>query len=433
MNPTELLQQLIRFDTTNPPGNEKKCILWIKELLDKAGIRNTILSKDPERPNIIARIEGQKKAPPLLIYGHVDVVSTKGQQWTHSPFEGVIEDGFIWGRGALDMKGGIAMMLSAFLKLAETGFKPSGDIIFAALSDEESGGDFGAKFLVEQHPDYFKDVKYALGEFGGFPVYIGGKCFYFIQTGEKQRCWMKATLNGPGGHGSQRHTGGTMAKLGKIIRTFDKKRMPVHVTPIVKDMVERIAGNVSLPERMVFKQILSPFFTDKIIDLMGERGGMFDPLLHNTVNITMVNGGDKVNVIPSEISFHMDGRILPGFRPDDMLSEIRQLAGDGFSIEIQKHEPCPPKPDMALFNMLGGIIEKAHPGAIPVPFLLPGITDACFFSRLGIQTYGFLPMNLPKDFTFNKLIHAADERIPEYCLLFGTNAIYDVFKQYSGS
>ena len=432
MNPASLLQQLIRFDTSNPPGNEKDCILWIKGLLDNAGIQNDILAKDPERLNLVARIEGQKKAPPLLMYGHVDVVTTKGQQWTHPPFEGLKKDGFIWGRGALDMKGGIAMMLSAFLKLAETGFKPAGDIIFAALSDEEAGGDLGAKFLVEESSDYFQNVKYALGEFGGFPVHIGKKCFYFIQTGEKQRCWMKATLKGPGGHGSQRHTGGAMAALGKIINVFDKKRLPVHVTPIVREMIQTIARNLSLPEGLFIKQILNPVFTDTIINLMGERGDMFDPLLHNTVNITMVNGGDKINVIPSEIAFYMDGRILPGFTSEDMLKEIRERAGDTFSIDIQRHEPCPPEPDMGLFDTLAGILKKAHPGAIPVPFLLPGITDACFFSRLGIQTYGFLPMNLPKEFTFNKLIHAADERIPEYCLEFGTNAIYEVFKNYSG-
>ncbi len=429
MNAITLTKKLIQFNTSNPPGNEKECILWIKTLFDQAGIQSSILSKGDDRLNIVARIEGRKQAPPLLLYGHVDVVTTQGQNWKYPPFDGVSAEGCVWGRGALDMKGGLAMMLAALLRLCKEGKKPAGDIVFAAVSDEEAGGDFGAKYLVEEHPDFFEGVRYAIGEFGGFPVYIGNQCFYFIQTGEKQRCWMKATIKGSGGHGSQRHTGGTMATLGRILTIFDKKRLPVHITPIVRDMVHTMADNLPLPSGFMLKKLLNPLFTDTLIGLMGEKGEMFDPLLHNTVNITMVDGGNKINVIPSEISFFMDGRILPGYGADDLISEIKGLAGNHFSIEVLRHEPCPPEPDMGMFDRLATTLKKKHPGAVVVPLLLPGFTDAGFFSRLGIQTYGFLPMNLPRDLSFNKLIHAADERVPEQCLEFGTSVIYDVIQQ----
>ncbi len=184
--PEELLQKLIRFDTTNPPGNEKACIHFIDELLQQAGFQTTIVSRDPNRPNIIAKLKGQGNAPGVLLYGHVDVVTTTNQNWTHPPFEANIIDDYVWGRGALDMKGGVAMMLAAFLKAKAEGLKPAGDITLAIVSDEEAGGDFGAKFLTENHADLLKGIRYAIGEFGGFSMHIAGKKFYPIQVAEKE-------------------------------------------------------------------------------------------------------------------------------------------------------------------------------------------------------------------------------------------------------
>jgi acetylornithine deacetylase/succinyl-diaminopimelate desuccinylase-like protein len=175
--PVELLQQLIRFDTTNPPGNERECIQFINGLLRDAGIKTTLLSKSRQRPNLVARLKGEGKAPTLLLYGHVDVVTTENQKWQQPPFEANIVDGFIWGRGALDMKSGVAMLLAAFLTAKAEKTPLPGDVIFCAVADEEAGGDFGAKFLVEEHPGLFEGVKYAFGEFGGFnmsnvPVFL---------------------------------------------------------------------------------------------------------------------------------------------------------------------------------------------------------------------------------------------------------------------
>ena len=183
-NPVKILQDLIRFDTSNPPGNEEECITYIKDLLNKSGFETKILSKSPKRPNIITRLNGLKKAPPILLYGHVDVVTTKNQKWKYPPFDGVIEDGCVWGRGALDMKSGIAMMLAAFIRMKEESPKPPGDIVLAIVSDEEQGGTYGSKYLTEEHGYLFKGIKYAISELGGFTFYLGGKRFYPIRIAE---------------------------------------------------------------------------------------------------------------------------------------------------------------------------------------------------------------------------------------------------------
>jgi acetylornithine deacetylase/succinyl-diaminopimelate desuccinylase-like protein len=186
----ELLQNLIRFDTTNPPGNEAPCVNDIDGLLKAVGFETTILAKETGRPNLITRLTGSGQAPPLLLYGHVDVVTTANQRWQQPPFEGKEADGYIWGRGALDMKGGLTMMLAAIMRARAEGLKPAGDIILAVLSDEEAAGDCGAGYLVAEHADQFKGVRYAIGEFGGFPLYIGGRKFYSIQVAEKHFCWL---------------------------------------------------------------------------------------------------------------------------------------------------------------------------------------------------------------------------------------------------
>ena len=200
--PAELLRRLIRFDTTNPPGNEAACVNYIAELCHSLGIETASYAKDPARPNLIARIAGQGKAAPLLLYGHVDVVSTANQDWMRGPFSGAIADDMIWGRGALDMKGGVAMMTAAFLRAKAEKLALPGDVILCILSDEEAGGELGAKYMVENHAELFAGVKYAIGEFGGFPVYIGGAKFFAIQVSEKSSCRNKVILRGPAGHGS---------------------------------------------------------------------------------------------------------------------------------------------------------------------------------------------------------------------------------------
>lgn len=428
--PVEILQRLIRFNTTNPPGHEAACVGYIRDLLNEAGIESTLLAKDPERPNLIARIPGEGKAAPLLMYGHVDVVTTEDQPWQHPPFEGNLIDGYVWGRGALDMKGGVAMMVAAFLRANAEGLRPPGDIILTIVSDEEVGGDFGAKFLVDEHPELFKDVKYAIGEFGGFSMDVGGKRFYPIMISEKQICGIKATVRGQGGHGSMPVRGGAMARLSEMLKILDEKHFPVHITPPARMMVEAMASALGGVQGAILGQLTNPLMTNTILNLLGERGRVFYPLFHNTVSPTILKGSNKINVIPSEVSVFMDGRMLPGFKPEQMLEEMRKIVGVGVELEVTEYDPGPSEPDMSLFNKLSDVLKEADPTGTPIPLLLSGVTDGRFFSKLGIQTYGYLPMPLPEDFQFASVIHAADERVPAAAIEFGAQAIFKALSRF---
>jgi acetylornithine deacetylase/succinyl-diaminopimelate desuccinylase-like protein len=430
--PAQLLQELIRFDTTNPPGNEVECIKYVDALLIGAGIETNLIFKDPNRPNVVARLKGEGAAPPLLLYGHADVVTTAGQQWTHPPFEGRIVDGFVWGRGALDMKGGLAMMLAAVLRAKAEGVRPAGDIILAVLSDEETGGDFGARYLVENHAHLFEGTRYAIGEFGGFSMAIGGETFYPIQIGEKQICWMKATLRGPAGHGSHPIPGGTMAKLGRLLVQLNELRLPVRITPVPRLMIEAMASVLPFPQGLILRRVLNPRLTNRLLKRLGHGGQFFEPMLRNTVSATVVRGGEKVNVIPSEVTLELDGRLVPGCVPEDLIAELKPILGDDTEIEVLRYEPGPGDPDMGLFDTLADTIRAAEPESRPLPFMLSGCTDARFFYRLGIQTYGFMPMKLPEDFQFTRAIHAANERIPVDSVIFGTNLMFNLLQSYKG-
>jgi acetylornithine deacetylase/succinyl-diaminopimelate desuccinylase-like protein len=429
MSPVELLQRLIRFDTTNPPGNERACIDFVASVLADAGIESETYAKDAARPNLVARLQGGSK-PPLLLQGHVDVVTTAGQAWTREPFSGDLVDGYVWGRGALDMKGGVAMLISAFLRAARENIDLPGDVILLVLADEEHGGDFGARFMATEHAALFDGVRFALGEFGGFSREISGRRFYPIQVGEKQICWLKATIRGRGGHGAFIQRGGTMARLARLLRDLDRKRLPVHVTPAAREMLERMAAPLPRPQRDVIRGLLNPRLTERLLPLLGEQRAALEPLLRNTVSATIVRAGEKVNVVPAEIELELDGRALPGFTPDDLIGELRDVIGDDVEIELVRHDPGPPAPDLGLFDTLAAVLRELDPDAIPIPLLQAGVTDARFFAPLGIQTYGFLPMRLPPDFPFLKFVHAADERVPATAIEFGSDAIFRVLQRF---
>jgi acetylornithine deacetylase/succinyl-diaminopimelate desuccinylase-like protein len=424
VTPVELLQQLIRFDTTNPPGNEAGCVEYLRGLLEEAGCEVELYAKDPARPNLVSRLRGSGNRAPLLLQGHVDVVTTSGQNWTRPPFGGELVDGYVWGRGALDMKGGVAMMVSAFLRAAREQTQLPGDVILTVLADEENGGDFGAKFLVEDHAHLFEGVQWSLGEFGGFTLELGGRRLYPIQVAEKQICWLKARVPGRAGHGAMVQRGGTMSRLGKFLRDLDRKRTPVHVTPPARAMIEGIANAVARPQRDVLLALLKPRLTDRVLPLLGERSKTMEPLLRNTVNATIVHAGEKVNVVPAFVDVELDARALPGFGPDDVLAEVQAVVGGDVELELVRYDPGPPEPRLDQFEALAGIIRELEPGAVPVPLLQAGVTDARFFAQLGIQNYGFLPLKLPGDFPFTTLIHAPDERVPAEAIEFGAEAVF---------
>ena len=304
-HPAQLLQNLIRFDTTNPPGNESECIKYLDSLITFAGIQTSIFALDPGRPNLMARLKGQGNAPPLLLFGHVDVVTTENQSWQHPPFEGTLADGFIWGRGALDMKGGVAMMVAAFLHAKIEGFQPPGDVLLAIVSDEERGSNFGAKYLIENHASLFDGVRYALGEFGGFTFYIGQKRFYPIMVAEKGYCLLEASIRGKGGYFSLGIPGSTMSKLGRTLQQLERHRTPIHITSVTRRFIKTIADNLPFPSSLILRQVLNPTLSGRILRLLGAKGEVFEPMLHNTINATVIRGADNISVIPENIILNL--------------------------------------------------------------------------------------------------------------------------------
>ncbi len=430
--PVELLQRLIRFDTSNPPGNERACIEWARDLLEQNGCSVRIVARDAERPSLVARLAGDGRAPGLLLQGHVDVVPAEGT-WSHPPFGGEVVDGYVWGRGALDMKGGVAMMLSAFLQAARADSPPPGDVVLCLLSDEEGRGDFGARFMVENHPELVDGVRFAIGEFGGFTMDVAGSRFYPIMVAEKQLCSLRATLRGRAGHGSLPVRGGAMGRLGRVLAALDRRRLPVHVTPVARTLIEGIAQKAPPATRLLLLALLRPSLTDRVLDRLGERGRLFDALLHNTASATVVRGGHAHNVIPGEVSVDLDCRLLPGFGPDEVFRELRALADVEIEFEVARYDRGPPEPDLTLFETLAGILRELDPEARPVPLLLPGVTDGRFFARLGIQTYGFLPMQLPREMRFLELVHGENERIPVDAVAFGTSAIRRLLERFANA
>jgi acetylornithine deacetylase/succinyl-diaminopimelate desuccinylase-like protein len=433
MNTETILQNLIQFDTTNPPGNEGPCIAYVQNLLSEAGLDSKIFAKDENRPNLVCRIKGKGEAPPILVYGHVDVVTTKGQTWAYPPFDGQIVDGYVWGRGAIDMKGGIAMMISALLRLQEEGIQPAGDVIFLALSDEENSGTYGADFMVNEHPEVFDGVKYALGEIGGFNMTVGGKRFYPIQVAEKQICELKITLEGPGGHAMGIVPNNAMEKLGVVLNTISNQHLPFHVTPPAAQMINHMADAMAFPLKLLLKLLLVPGLSEVLLKNAGAVGMALFPMFHNTVNATIVRGGEKNNVIPSKVELLLDGRALPGIPQEGFMDELKSLISqEGIHIELVNFDRGPANVDMGLFSHLARVIKTLDPDGVPIPYLLTAVTDARFLSELGIQSYGFIPMKLPPDFDFLNQAHAENERIPIEALHFGAEGIYQALVTYKG-
>jgi acetylornithine deacetylase/succinyl-diaminopimelate desuccinylase-like protein len=303
-------------------------------------------------------------------------------------------------------------------------------VVLAILSDEEQGGEYGSRYLVENHAAMFEGIRYALGEFGGFTFYIGKKIFYPIMVAEKRPSRLRARVRGPGGHAALPFHGGATARLGHLLQQLDKGHLPSHVTSVTHHMITTLASALQFPANLLLRLLLNPRCNDPILRLLGNKGKDFEPLFHNTVNVTVLHGGEQTSVIPSEITVDLIAHLLPGYSPEDLISELRPVIGDDVEIEVIHYDPGPSEPDMGLFDTLADVLCEADPHGIPVPLLLPSSTDGRVFSRMGIQTYGFLPMNLPPELNFSQTIHAADERIPVEALGFGTQAIYKVLQRF---
>ncbi|MBO0707475.1 MAG: M20/M25/M40 family metallo-hydrolase [Candidatus Dormibacteraeota bacterium] len=435
-NPADILRALLAFDTTNPPGNETACIRWVDRLLRGAGLETVLAGDNPERLNLVTRLQGRGEGPALLVHGHVDVVSTEGQPWSVPPFDAVLRDGVLWGRGALDMKGSVAMILAAVLRMQQAGARPPGDVVVAIVADEEAGSDHGAGFLVNEHPHLFGGVRYAIGEGGGQSVEVGGRRLYQIAIAEKRVCWMRVRLTGNGGHGSSPVFGGAMSRLRALLEALDSRWLPVHITEATRQQVTAMAAAAGGPLSKQLLALLDPRRTDATLAELGPLARRLGPLLHHTVSVTRIHASDKVNVIPSEITVELDGRLLPGHLAPDLVAEVEErLEGVPHELEVVRTEPPGngASPDLTGYEVLAGLLRELDPEGTPVPSVTAGFTDGCQFSKLGIQNYGCLPARFPADFQGDGLVHAADERIPVSALDFGAEGLYRILTRFASA
>jgi acetylornithine deacetylase/succinyl-diaminopimelate desuccinylase-like protein len=431
----ELLQALLRFDTTNPPGNEAECVAFLADHLRGVGVEPEVLSPVPGRANLVARLPGDGSAAPLLLNGHVDVVAAEADRWRHPPFAGEVHDGAIWGRGAVDMKQMVAMSLVVVGLLARLGVPLRRDLKLAAVADEEAGCAAGSAWLVDHHPDKVR-AGHALGEVGGATFRLGGKPFYPVQVAEKGVVWLRATATGATGHGSIPRDDNAVVGLAEFLARVGRRSLPVHPSPEARRLLASLAAVQGGPARAVLPLLLRPRWSNAVL-----RRGVRDPatarllaaLLRNTASPTVVSAGHKTNVIPGRATAELDGRIAVGSSEAELLAELRALAGPGIELELvaPSHPPTVSPPDTELFGVLAQVVAEHHPGAVAVPAIQPGFTDAKYWSRLGIACYGFTPVRLePGDPNFAEMLHGDDERIPVAGLQAGLRMLADAVARH---
>ncbi|SDJ23220.1 Acetylornithine deacetylase/Succinyl-diaminopimelate desuccinylase [Frankineae bacterium MT45] len=412
-----LLSDLIAINTSNPTHPERPAAEWMAEKLAEVGIESQILEAAPGRASTIARITGEDSSrPPLLIHGHLDVVPAEASEWSVDPFAGEIRDGYVWGRGAIDMKDMDAMTLAVVREWARTGRRPPRDIVLAFVSDEEAGGTEGAHWLVDNHPDLFADCSEAISEVGGFSVTMNPDLrLYLVQTAEKGLGWLRLRAQGRPGHGSMIHDDNTVTKLAAAVSRIGAHEFPIAVTDTVRRFLEDVATLTGLP--------IDPDDPEGALPHLGGMARMVGATLRNTANPTMLSAGYKANVIPSTAEATIDTRFLPGFE-DDLMAKIDELAGPGIEREfIHRDIAVQTSFDGAVVDAMAAALRAEDPGAHAVPYLMSGGTDAKSFSTLGIRCFGFAPLRLPPDLDFSALFHGIDERVPVDALQFGVRVL----------
>ncbi|WP_316520115.1 M20/M25/M40 family metallo-hydrolase [Kitasatospora brasiliensis] len=427
----DIAQRLIRFETVNPPGAEAACVHWVRDLLQAAGLETRLLASDPQRPNLVARLPGRGLVPPLLLHAHVDVVPVAGQQWSRPPFAAEIVDGELWGRGAVDMKGHLAMMLAALLRLAASGTPPAGDVILAVVADEEAGSAVGARFLVERYPELFAGVRYAIGEDGGAELGLGHQVrLHPIVVAEKRACWVKATLRGIPGHASRMAgESGAADKLRRLLTAIEGGGLGTRMIPVVDHMLAELAGVLPDP----FGGRIAAFRRDpddpaSLAGLDRDDARYLRSLVQHTVNATVIRGGTATNVLPAEITVELDGRLLPGpFGREEFLAELRANVGCEMDLEVLVEGEAMPEPTLGDgYHRLARIMRAKDPQGVPVPMVTTASTDARLFPKLGIQCLGWLPLRHEPGRSYRGRLHCPDERIATSALEFGADCFHEL-------
>lgn len=419
---TSLCQQLIRIDTQNWGMNkanpERPAAELIESWFAEVGLASTIVESAPGRASLVTRISGvDATAPALVVHGHTDVVPAAAEDWSVDPFAGVIKDGLLWGRGAVDMKDMDAMIIAAIRDMVRQGLQPRRDLIVAFFADEEAGGEYGARYVVRNHPEFFAGATEAISEVGGYSVDIRGQRVYLIQTAEKGLAWLNLIAHGSAGHGSQRNDDNPVTRLAAAITRIGEHEWPQDIPPATRQLLEGVSEITGIA-----------FTSETIGELLTELGSVAKfvaPTLQNTSNPTFLEAGYKHNVIPGTATGYVDCRTLPGQHEDVMLT-IKELAGPGIDIEVSEQGPALEADyQTPLVAQMNASLLAADPDARVLPYTLSGGTDNKSLSELGIAGYGFAPLRLTGDLDFPAMFHGVDERVPVDALRFGTRVLGD--------
>ena len=432
----EMCQQLLRIDTTNPPGNERPAADYLAARLREVGYDVTILEPVPTRANLVARYPGDGRAAPLLLTAHLDVVEADASKWKQPPFGGVIADGCLWGRGAIDMKNMAAMAVAIMRRLAVDKPKLARDVIFAGVADEEAGCDHGSRFLVDEHPELVR-AEYALGESGGFSLHLAGTTYYPVQVAEKGLCWVRARFTGEPGHGSMPRRDSAVIKMAEAIAALGRAQLPIHSSKYVQDFFAAVAARQPKLAQPLIRLATRPELLARILRLVPDLGTArsIGALLSNTASPTVVRAGNKTNVIPGVAEVEIDGRTLPGQTDEDFVRELRAVLGPDVELEVIRSAPPTVTEPAAspLYDLIAREIVRREPDAVVVPYMIPGFTDAKHFTRLGARWYGFSPVKIEKSsgIRFADMFHGHDERVPVAGLHWGVEVLDAVVRGFA--
>jgi acetylornithine deacetylase/succinyl-diaminopimelate desuccinylase-like protein len=437
---TALLSDLIRINTTNPPGNETEAAKYLAETLEKEGFKCELLESAPGRGSLITRIKGTGEKPSLLLLSHLDVVAANPKEWSLDPFSGLVKDGFVWGRGALDMKSMTAMEVMIMKLLKRNNVKLKGDIILAATADEEKGGEAGVGWLVRNHLEKIR-AEYVINEGGGLAIPVNSKNVFTIQTAEKGILWFKVKAKGRPGHGSVPGAAdNAIMRMNKVVEKLGNHRAKITLTPTVKQFLNEIAKENRLAQQALSLLLQSPSMGDQILDMLAQKDKAMAEeiraMLKMTIAPTIIYGGVKENIIPSECEAVFDCRILPGQSTMEVMNEIKDLLRD-VELEklefekIQANEPSASPLDTPLYREIVSVLKEFEPSCSVAPILLTGGTDSRFLRGIGSICYGFQPMRADLPYgEILKMAHGIDERVSIENLVFGTSILYNVVERF---
>ena len=435
-----ILSDLIRINTTNPPGNEAEAAEYLANGLEREGLKCKLFESAPRRGSVVTRIRGVGERPSLLLLSHLDVVAANPREWRVDPFGGIVKDGFVWGRGALDMKSMTAMEVMVMKLLKRRPVKLKGDVILAATADEEKGGEAGAGWLARNYPERIR-ADFVINEGGGTAIPTNGKNMFTINTAEKGILWFNVRAKGTPGHGSVPGAAdNAILRMNRVVEKLGNYRSKMMFVPTVKQYLTEIAKENKLLQQHASSLLQNPETGDQILDTLVQKDKYLAEeiraKLRMTITPTIIHGGVKENIIPSECEAVFDCRILPGQSSTQAMNEIRELLKD-IGLEklefetIQANEPSESSMATLLYGLIVDVLKEFEPNCAVAPVLLTGGTDSRFFRKLGSVCYGFHPVRADMPYgEMQKTVHGIDERISLENLVFGTSVLYNIVGKF---